>query len=79
MRNAARVLRRGRPTLIVLGGEAVRAEALENAQRIAAATGARLIAHGANARIARGRGRVPVDRIPYAVDTAVKALAGTRQ
>ena len=78
VRKAADILRRGLPTLIVLGGEAVRAEALENAQRIAAATGARLIAQGANARISRGRGRVPVDRIPYVVDTAVKALAGTR-
>ena len=76
--NAANILRRGQPTLIILGGEAVRAEALEAAQRIAAATGARLIAQGANARISRGRGRVPVDRIPYVVDTAVKALAGTR-
>ena len=78
VRNAADILRRGLPTLIVLGGEAVRAEALENAQRIAAATGARLVAQGANARISRGRGRVPVDRIPYVVDVAVKALAGTR-
>ena len=46
VRNAADILRRGLPTLIVLGGEAVRAEALENAHRIAAATGARLIAPG---------------------------------
>ena len=78
IRSAAEILRRGQPTLIVLGGEAVRADALENAHRIAAATGARLIAQGANARISRGRGRVPVDRIPYVVDVAVKALAGTR-
>ena len=68
----------GLPTLIVLGGEAVSAGALENAHRIAAATGARLIAQGANARIARGRGRVAVDRIPYVVESGVKALAGTR-
>src|ERR1700744_6469458 len=61
-----------------VGAEAVRAEAVENAQRIAAATGARLIAQGANARISRGRGRVPVDRIPYVVDVALKALAGTK-
>ena len=66
------------PTLIVLGGEAVRAEALEHAHRIATATGAKLIAQGANARVSRGRGRVPIDRIPYVVDMAVKALAGTR-
>jgi acetolactate synthase I/II/III large subunit len=76
--NAANLLRSGAKTLIVLGGEAVRTEALENAHRIAAATGARLIAQGANARISRGRGRVPVDRIPYVVESAVKALAGTQ-
>ena len=62
----------------MLGGEAVRAEALEHAHRIATATGAKLIAQGANARVSRGRGRVPIDRIPYVVDTAVKALAGTQ-
>jgi acetolactate synthase-1/2/3 large subunit len=78
IRNAAEILRRGVPTLIVLGGEAVRAEALEHAHRIATATGAKLIAQGANARVSRGRGRVPIDRIPYVVDTAVKALAGTQ-
>jgi acetolactate synthase-1/2/3 large subunit len=77
---AARILRRGEPSLLVLGGNAVSsAAALELAHRVAAATGARLIAQGANARMARGRGRVPVDRVPYVVDTAIKMLAGTRQ
>src|ERR1700729_2260223 len=46
IRNAAEILRRGVPALIVLGGEAVRAEALEHAHRIATATGAKLIAQG---------------------------------
>ena len=64
----------------MLGGNAVSsAAALELAHRIAAATGARLMAQGSNGRLARGQGRVPVDRVPYVVDTAVKALAGTRQ
>ncbi len=36
------------------------------------------MAMGSNARIARGRGRVPVNRIPYPVDQAVKALAEFR-
>jgi acetolactate synthase-1/2/3 large subunit len=36
------------------------------------------MAIGANARIARGRGRVPVNRIPYPVDQAVAALSGFR-
>jgi acetolactate synthase-1/2/3 large subunit len=78
--HAAQLLRRGGPALLVLGGNAVSsAAALEQAHRVAAATGARLIAQGANARMARGQGRVAVDRVPYVVDTAIKALAGTRQ
>ncbi|HSU06614.1 MAG TPA: acetolactate synthase large subunit [Acetobacteraceae bacterium] len=75
---AARVLRRREPTLILLGGDALRAEPLETAHRIAAATGAKLMAMGSNARTARGRGRVPINRIPYPVDQAVAALAEFR-
>ena len=76
--NAARILRRGEPTVLMLGGNAVSSpEALELAHRVAAATGARLMAQGSNGRLARGQGRVPVDRVPYVVDTAIKALAGT--
>ena len=64
----------------MLGGNAVSSpEALALAHRIAAATGARLMAQGSNGRLARGQGRVPVDRVPYVVDTAIKVLAGTRQ
>jgi acetolactate synthase-1/2/3 large subunit len=74
----ARVLRSGEPALLLLGGTALRAGALESAHRIAAATGARLMAAGSNARIERGRGRVPIERVPYPVDQAVKALAGIR-
>ena len=75
---AARVLRRAEKTLILLGGDALRAEPLETAHRVAAHTGAALMALRSNARTARGRGRVPVNRIPYPVDQAVAALAGFR-
>jgi len=75
---AARVLRSGEPCLILLTGRAVRADGLDLAGRIAARTGARLIAQGSNARTQRGRGRVSVDRIPYVVDQALKVLAGVR-
>jgi len=74
----ARVLRGGEPALLLLGGTALRAGALSSAHRIAAATGARLMAAGSNARVERGRGRVPIDRVPYPVDQAVKALAGIK-
>jgi acetolactate synthase-1/2/3 large subunit len=75
---AARVLRLGEPTLILVTGRAVRADGLELAGRIAARTGARLIAQGSNARTQRGRGRVSVERIPYVVDQALKVLAGLK-
>jgi acetolactate synthase-1/2/3 large subunit len=75
---AARALRSGEPTLILLTGRALRAEGLELAGRIAAKTGARLMAQGSNARTQRGRGRVFVERVPYVVDQAVKVLAGLK-
>jgi acetolactate synthase I/II/III large subunit len=79
VRLAADVLRRGEKTLILLGNDALGEAALALAHRIAAHTGASIMAMGSNARIARGRGRVAVNRIPYPVDQAVKALAGFRQ
>ncbi len=75
---AARVLRGGEPAMLVLGGAALLAGPLEDAARIAAATGAKLRAQGSNARIARGRGRQPIERIPYPVDAAVAVLAGIK-
>jgi len=75
---AAQILRRGEPTLILLGGPALRSEGLEIAGRIAAKTGAKVMAETFNARMERGAGRVPVDRIPYPVDQAVAVLAPFR-
>jgi acetolactate synthase I/II/III large subunit len=74
----ARVLRSGEPALLLLGGRALRTEPLALAGGIAAATGARMLAEQANARIERGRGRTPIDRIPYPVDLALKVLAGLK-
>ncbi|MDQ0140441.1 acetolactate synthase-1/2/3 large subunit [Cupriavidus necator] len=78
VQQAARVLRSGQPTLLVLGGSALREAPLANAHRIAAATGARLISPMSNARVARGRGRLAVDRVPYSGDAARDKLAGIR-
>jgi acetolactate synthase I/II/III large subunit len=75
---AAGVLRRGEPSLLLLGHDALDAAALELAHRVAAATGAGLMAMGSNQRMARGQGRVAVNRIPYPVDHAVAALAPYR-
>ncbi len=77
---AANALRRGGGgVVLLLGGAALHEEGLALAHRIAAATGCRVIAQGSNARMARGQGRLPVQRVPYVVDVAVKAMADTKQ
>jgi acetolactate synthase-1/2/3 large subunit len=77
---AATILRRGGDGIVLLlGGEALSEQGLEFAHRISAATGCRLMAQGSNSKVARGRGRVAVDRVPYVVDVAVRAMAGTKQ
>jgi acetolactate synthase I/II/III large subunit len=75
---AARALRSGEPCLILLGGRALREKGLELTGKIAAKTGARLMAQGSNARTQRGRGRVFVERVPYVVDQATRVLAGLK-
>ena len=72
---AADLLRNGKKTLIVLGNLALRAGAVADAHRIAAAMGADVIAAGSNGRVERGRGRHPVNRIPYPVDQSVALLS----
>lgn len=74
----ARVLRSGEPAILVLGGAAVRAKGLAAAHRVAAATGARMVAQGSNPRMERGSGRPPVDRVPYVVELALKVFAGAK-
>jgi acetolactate synthase-1/2/3 large subunit len=74
----ARALRSGLPSMLVLSGAALGERGLRAAQRVAHATGAKLRTPTQVPRMARGRGRVPVDRIPYVVDAALKVLGGTR-
>jgi acetolactate synthase-1/2/3 large subunit len=73
---AAKALRAPGKKLMLLGGAALRADALAIAGRIAAKTGCALMTEGANARLDRGAGRVQVDRIPYVVDQARAVLDG---
>ena len=63
----AQVLRSGEPALIILANKATRGLALELAGKIATGTGCRLGSQFFTARIERGAGRVPIERIPYAV------------
>lgn len=71
---AARLLRAGGKTALFLTDPALRGAALDNAGRIAEATGARLISQTFNKRMERGVGRVPVERLPYPVDPSIAML-----
>ncbi|MGY4408244.1 acetolactate synthase large subunit [Bradyrhizobium sp. USDA 3315] len=73
---AADVLRSGQRAMLLLGGIALRKESLELAGRIRAKTGARIMAEPFVARMDRGAGCVPMDRLPYPIDDARTALAG---
>lgn len=75
----ATVLTNGRRSAIILGGRALREEALEEAGRVAEATGAALLCETFPARLQRGAGRVRVARIPYFVEKAVEFLQSYEQ
>jgi len=65
LEKAARALRKSGNTALFLGGRALREDALEQAGRVAAATGCRLLCETFSTRMQRGTGRVAVERLPY--------------
>jgi acetolactate synthase-1/2/3 large subunit len=75
---AAALLRQGGTTTLLVGGESLMEAPLLDAFAITQHTGAKLIGPVSPARIERGRGRVPLMRIPYPVDQALESLAGTK-
>jgi len=77
VREIAKILKSAAPTLVLIGGRALRQRALDLAGSIAVgASNTTLKAEAANARVERGAGRVAIDRVPYPVDQAVEALKG---
>jgi acetolactate synthase-1/2/3 large subunit len=72
---AAKALRSGKTAAILMRGAALQPEGLALAGRIAAATGARLMCDTFAPRVARGAGRVAVERIPYFAEQMVEFLA----
>jgi len=78
VQTVARILRLGEPTMLLLNGQALGDVGLIAAQRIAHATSAKLRTPTHVPRMARGRGRVSVERIPYVVDAALNVLAGLK-
>ncbi|HEV7469390.1 MAG: Benzoylformate decarboxylase [Pseudonocardia sp.] len=68
----------GERCTILIGGDATREEGLLAASRIAAATGAQVLVETFPARHERGAGLPAFERLAYAVQGALRQLAGTR-
>jgi acetolactate synthase I/II/III large subunit len=76
--NAAKVLRGGADTLLLMTGSAVTEKGLALAAQIAGKTGCRVMGPLASPRMARGRGRFSIERVPYVIELAQAALKGFR-
>jgi acetolactate synthase-1/2/3 large subunit len=74
----AAALKSGEPVLLLLAREGLLPRGLAAAERIRRQCGAGLMAPMQVARAARGRGLPRVDRLPYAIDHALAALAPYR-
>ncbi len=74
----AQILRGDEPAALFLGGRACRADALVDAGRVTAATGSKLLAETFPARVERGAGRVPVERLGYLAEFAAMQLDGLK-
>jgi len=78
IRQIAAALSSGEETLIHMTGRALQEDTLALAGKIQAKTGCRLSCMTSNGRWHRGAGRVPVERIQYPVDIALKQLASVK-
>jgi len=72
--NAAKVLRGGVQTLLLLTGSALTEQGLALAAQISGKTGCKVMGQTYNPRMARGRGRFSIDRIPYVIEQALPIL-----
>jgi acetolactate synthase I/II/III large subunit len=75
---AARALRGRGDVALLLGGRVLREPGLVAASRIAAATGAQLLAEVFPTRIERGAGLPPIERVAYLAELASVQLAGLK-
>src|SRR6478672_5431702 len=76
--HAGKVLRGGTDTLLLMTGSAVTEKGLALAAQIAGKTGCRVMGPLASPRMARGRGRFSIDRVPYVIELAQASLKGFR-
>ena len=72
---AARILREKKNVLLLIAGHGAFPQGQQLAWRAAQATGAQVMADYLTAHVARGQGRMQLERVPYAMELAIKALA----
>ncbi len=75
----AKALRSGDKAALLLGGAALRADALRAASRVATTTGAALLGETFPANLERGAGVPAVERLAYLAEMAQAQLDGVRQ
>lgn len=78
VRAIAELIERGEPTLLLVGGSALDDAGLHTAARLGQLDNVRVMAPMSNRRVARGREAADIERVPYAVDAALKMLAGVQ-
>jgi acetolactate synthase I/II/III large subunit len=66
-------------TLLLLTGNALTAPCLALAQQIAGKTGCKVMGQTYHPRMARGRGRFSIDRIPYVIEAALPIMKNFKQ
>ena len=66
----------GSRNLLLITGSALTEKALALAQQIAGKTGCKVMGQTYHPRMARGRGRFSIDRIPYVIESALPLLKG---
>ncbi len=74
----AKVLRGGEPCALLLGGSAMRRRGLEAAARVSAGTSSKLLGETFPARLERGAGLPPIERLGYLAEFMEAQLAGVR-
>jgi acetolactate synthase-1/2/3 large subunit len=75
---AAKVLVSGEPCALLVGASATREPGLVAASRVANATGAKLLGETFPARLQRGAGRPPLERLGYLAEFMTAQLDGVR-
>lgn len=79
IKRAAQLLTNGKPSLLLMGNMALTEKALELADRISQATGARIFCDTFVTRVARGEGRCDIERLGYFAEQATEQIKGIEQ